>query len=631
MTTQLSPTPIFKAFDNVGLPLSFGLLYTYQAGTTTPQATYTDSTGNTPNPNPVLLNARGEAQIWLNPLQNYKFLLTDALGNQIPGWPVDNISGSLYPGQSIIPNTDNAFDIGSLSDRWRNGYFGTQIFVGPDNAPIVDSSGNVGYWARTAAEIAAGVTPVNFAYAPSPVIDIQRYGYKPDGITNNDGAFSAAMAVLSAQGGGVLRLPPGQGNYATGIAVPANVSIIGAGQNATTLHYTGSNTALLFGNSAAARAVITDLTLTGASKTGTGIQVGDTDFAGKFLFSRLYISAFATGIRFAAALWTVVEDCFIQQNTVGVDFNAGSASVFNSSVQFFGTIIHLNDLQGVKATFVPINNLDINFYGCTIQNNCATDVTKPQWSLRGDTGGGGARGVVMDGTYTEYKQGGTPPDFADISILTCARFSGGHMDTAAYGFRDRIGGSASQVQISHWNTTGLTQQFISATSEVDFVEFCNNFSGSLTLTGTSARSLSGTALAGWAALTTTWTPTIKGASTAGTPTYTAQSATYSKVGNAVTFKCKVAISAKGGMVGAISIEGLPVGAATLIGVNDIFAAEMTGVTVSGSNTYLYAQLVNGGTSIQLFQGGSTTPAQLTDTALANATTVVVSGSYQSAS
>src|SRR6185437_13074114 len=194
MTTQLSPTPIFKAFDNVGLPLSFGLLYTYQAGTTTPQATYTDSTGNTPNPNPVLLNARGEAQIWLNPLQNYKYLLTDALGNQIPGWPVDNISGSLYPGQSIIPNTDNAYDLGSLTDRWRNGYFGTQLYVGANNYPVLDASGNIGYWKQTAAEIAAGVTPVNYAYAP---LDCRRYGAKGDGSTDDTVSIQDSMSVAA--------------------------------------------------------------------------------------------------------------------------------------------------------------------------------------------------------------------------------------------------------------------------------------------------------------------------------------------------------------------------------------------------------------------------------------------------
>src|SRR6185312_129116 len=168
MTTQLSPLPIFKGFDNLGLPLAFGKLFTYEAGTTTPQATYTDSTGSTPNTNPVILNARGEAQIWLDPTLNYKFLLTDSFGNQIPGWPVDNITGSLAPGQSIIPTVTNTYTLGDAQFSWAN------VYVGINDAPVLDTvSGNIGYYARTAAEIAAGVTPSNYAYAP---LDLRRYG-----------------------------------------------------------------------------------------------------------------------------------------------------------------------------------------------------------------------------------------------------------------------------------------------------------------------------------------------------------------------------------------------------------------------------------------------------------------------
>jgi hypothetical protein len=201
MTTQLAPTPIFKAFDNAGLPLAFGFLYTYQAGTTTPQATYTDSTGGTPNPNPIQLNARGEAQIWLNPLQNYKFLLTDALGNQIPGWPVDNISGSLYPSQSIIPNTDNAYDLGSLTDRWRNGYFGTQLYVGANNLPVLNASGNIGYWKQTPQEATAGIVPANTGY---PYGWIERYGADPTGVGDSGPAFRTACSLMSSAGGGTI-------------------------------------------------------------------------------------------------------------------------------------------------------------------------------------------------------------------------------------------------------------------------------------------------------------------------------------------------------------------------------------------------------------------------------------------
>lgn len=50
--------------DDNGAPLSGGLVYTYVAGTTTPKATYTDSTEITPASNPVVLDSAGRAAIW---------------------------------------------------------------------------------------------------------------------------------------------------------------------------------------------------------------------------------------------------------------------------------------------------------------------------------------------------------------------------------------------------------------------------------------------------------------------------------------------------------------------------------------------------------------------------------------
>jgi hypothetical protein len=49
MSTNLSSVPKLQFFDANGNPLVGGKLFTYAAGTTTPLATYTDSTGLTPN------------------------------------------------------------------------------------------------------------------------------------------------------------------------------------------------------------------------------------------------------------------------------------------------------------------------------------------------------------------------------------------------------------------------------------------------------------------------------------------------------------------------------------------------------------------------------------------------------
>lgn len=90
----LSPFPIFRFFDASGNPLAGGKLYTYEAGTTTPLATYTDAGAGTPNANPIILDANGECAVPY--LQNvpYKFNLISSSGLQQPGWPQDNISNA---------------------------------------------------------------------------------------------------------------------------------------------------------------------------------------------------------------------------------------------------------------------------------------------------------------------------------------------------------------------------------------------------------------------------------------------------------------------------------------------------------------------------------------------------------
>ena len=197
MTTQLAPTPVFKAFDNNGLPLANGMLYSYIAGTTTPQATYTDSTGSTPNANPVVLNARGEANVWLNPTQGYKLVLTDSLGNQI--WSVDGIIGPVNINQSLIPAADNTYSLGSTTAAW------AQLYLGANHAPALNG-GIVGYWPQTAAEFAAGVAPTIYSYQPG---DLRRYGADPTGVNDSTVAITNFFAVALANGGLSARLSPG--------------------------------------------------------------------------------------------------------------------------------------------------------------------------------------------------------------------------------------------------------------------------------------------------------------------------------------------------------------------------------------------------------------------------------------
>jgi hypothetical protein len=88
----ISPQPKLQFFAADGAPLAGGKLYTYVAGTTTPLATYTDQSGGATNPNPVILDSRGEASVWLG-TGTYKFALKTSADVDV--WTIDNLSGGV--------------------------------------------------------------------------------------------------------------------------------------------------------------------------------------------------------------------------------------------------------------------------------------------------------------------------------------------------------------------------------------------------------------------------------------------------------------------------------------------------------------------------------------------------------
>lgn len=96
-TVNLAPLAKLRFVDNNGVPLAGGKVFTYASGTTTKQASYSDSTGTTPNANPVILDSRGEASIWLDQTLTYKIVLAPATDTDPPTaafWTQDGIPAS---------------------------------------------------------------------------------------------------------------------------------------------------------------------------------------------------------------------------------------------------------------------------------------------------------------------------------------------------------------------------------------------------------------------------------------------------------------------------------------------------------------------------------------------------------
>lgn len=97
MSITLSPLAGagWQFFDDNGVPLAGGKIFTYLSGTSTPATTYTSSAGTTPNTNPIILDAAGRVpeEVWLTDDVQYRLVLQTALSVQI--WLKDGISGFL--------------------------------------------------------------------------------------------------------------------------------------------------------------------------------------------------------------------------------------------------------------------------------------------------------------------------------------------------------------------------------------------------------------------------------------------------------------------------------------------------------------------------------------------------------
>jgi hypothetical protein len=149
---SLTPTPKQQFFDANGNPLVLGKVYTYAGGTTTPIPTYVDQVGLTTNTNPIILDSRGMANIWLQSTVSYKFVVTNSTDvlqyttdNIVV--PLDNLSfGSPPPIGDVAPNTGAFTELSATGDVTFTGFGYTQLQTGATtDRPAVPSEGMIRY------------------------------------------------------------------------------------------------------------------------------------------------------------------------------------------------------------------------------------------------------------------------------------------------------------------------------------------------------------------------------------------------------------------------------------------------------------------------------------------------------
>jgi len=154
MSVNLSPIGNGISFlSSTGQPLAGGLLYTYQAGSSTALTSYTTVNGTVANSNPIVLGTDGRTpnEIWLTQGYSYKFVLKDSTGSTIATY--DDIYGILGTIPSVTPIPSGVItmwsgSVGSVPSGWNlcDGTNGTpnlvnRFVVGAGSTYSVGSTG----------------------------------------------------------------------------------------------------------------------------------------------------------------------------------------------------------------------------------------------------------------------------------------------------------------------------------------------------------------------------------------------------------------------------------------------------------------------------------------------------------
>lgn len=275
MSVNFSPAAGFAAqfFDNNGVILSGGKIFTYAAGTTTPQTTYTNSSGNTAHTNPIILDSAGRVpggEIWLTNGAEYKFVIETATGILIGTY--DDITGTL-----------NSEQVNFLQA-------GTNAVERTAQAKMRDT------------------------------VSVKDFGAVGNGVADDTAAIQAAFNSLDPVLGGNLLFPPGRYRITATINLPITTSgtgryeISGYGASVET-----SEDIVMFlrtvANNATALNVIGDrFTIAGLSLSGVSPPLPNS---WGFKFGASYTSVFKdlnflllnTGLDLLFSLNTIVDGC----------------------------------------------------------------------------------------------------------------------------------------------------------------------------------------------------------------------------------------------------------------------------------------------------------------------------------
>lgn len=338
MTNLLAPVAKAKFFDNAGRPAVGYKLFTYAAGTSTKLATYANQTTGSPNTNPVILDFRGEANIWMPPNVAYKLIFsppTDTDPPTSPIWTIDNIVNSqlvtLYGG--VDTGIANAYVLNFVSN-FTSYQDGIAIFWIPSNTntgastinvnglgpvPIINQDGSALYLGQLQANQfsliiykGTGFNLIDFGLLPTINTQNVNYAFTIGDANNivltNDGGLHTWTIPANA----TVAFPIGTSIDL--IASPGGVTLAAAG-GVTLLGFGGDVAPLTINTGFATR--ITKI----AINTWQQVTPGHNEFTGSFTGTLTGMTAATTG----------QIDYIIDDRTVWLQRSGGSAALTGTS------------------------------------------------------------------------------------------------------------------------------------------------------------------------------------------------------------------------------------------------------------------------------------------------------------
>jgi Pectate lyase superfamily protein len=241
--------PLYQALTDTGAIGNGYKLYTYVGGTvSTPQTTYTDSTGTVANSNPIILGSNGRFQsvnVWVTTGVTLKLVLTDSTGAAITGGTIDN-----------VPAVNNV------------------------------TATNINYTAT-----ATGAASRTIASKLNDIPSVKDFGAIGDG-SNDD--TSAIQLALNARG--MIYIPSGTYKITSTLTVYGNTELFGAGLGVSILKWYGATSGRIIQDSSYVTSsdvnlniILRDFEVNGNAYASNTLTAVSMYRVGKIKYERLYL------------------------------------------------------------------------------------------------------------------------------------------------------------------------------------------------------------------------------------------------------------------------------------------------------------------------------------------------------